>query len=571
MRPPLRALLLGLALFLEPISATADALIRSQAMFARTIAEYFVDPGRVRVELEIGLDDIAGFANLLPDDLHAKLNRGSAPLAERLTRFFAEDLVLSVDGAEPLPGRLIEVAVRSRMRRDEITGEPLEDAGADEAVLFVRLEYALPGRPASLTLHGLRATPPVSVGFVAYHGRIAVNDFRYLAAAQTLDLDWADRWYTQFRRRALRRQYFAPMSGFLYVEPYEVRKEIIVRPKDLQHWVDLGLDGRSTIPVGMQDELKRKVGAFLREHHPVEIDGRAIPADLARINFLERTLRSSRIVDPPEELGLDSALLGAIFVYPTDGLPERVTLAWDLWSPRIQQVPAASVDQAGPLPILLDPDWRVLEWRNFLKNPELPTLRVLAAPPGPLVRGVWTLRWGISLVMVALLVWSVRGRRRGAALAVRVSVAVVLAAVVWMSRDARLPHERTAEIVEALLHNVYRAFDFRGEEQIYDVLERSVSGDLLAQIFLETRRGLELESLGGARARVKGIELTALGAERAAGGAFLADVTWDVAGSVGHWGHIHQRRNRYQAKLRIAPRNGVWKLVEMQILDEVRL
>ena len=35
--------------------------------------------------------------------------------------------------------------------------------------------------------------------------------------------------------------------------PLEVRKEIVVRPKDLQQWVDLGLEGKETIPVESQE------------------------------------------------------------------------------------------------------------------------------------------------------------------------------------------------------------------------------------------------------------------------------------------------------------------------------
>ena len=42
---------------------------------------------------------------------------------------------------------------------------------------------------------------------------------------------------------------------------------------------------------------------------------------------------------------------------------------------------------------------------------------------------------------------------------------------------ARMTDERADEIVAGLLHNIYRAFDFRGEERIYDVLDRSVGGD----------------------------------------------------------------------------------------------
>jgi hypothetical protein len=42
-------------------------------------------------------------------------------------------------------------------------------------------------------------------------------------------------------------------------------------------------------------------------------------------------------------------------------------------------------------------------------------------------------------------------------------------------------------------------------------------------------------------------------------------------GSVGHWGHIHQRQNQYQARLHVAPIEGEWKLVGLDILEEKRL
>ena len=37
----------------------------------------------------------------------------------------------------------------------------------------------------------------------------------------------------------MRRQYNSPMTGFIYVEPYEVHKEIIVRPADIQRYVEM--------------------------------------------------------------------------------------------------------------------------------------------------------------------------------------------------------------------------------------------------------------------------------------------------------------------------------------------
>jgi hypothetical protein len=460
---------------------------------------------------------------------------------------------------------------RQRVRRDEITGEPLpRDEAEEDIVVFARLAYALRDKPRRVTFLSSGEARQASVGFVVYHRGIAVNDFRYLGPSQTLELDWQDPWYTRFQNRNLRRTYFAPMSGFIYVEPYEVRKEIIIRPKDLQSWIDLGLAGRESIPVEIQADLKHKAAEFLREHHSVRIDGQVIAPELARVNFLERTLRTSRVVDPPVELDAYSAILGVIFVYPTDGLPDHVTMDWDLWNPRIQKIPAVSVDQAGPLPTLLEPDFRVLEWRNFLKNPVLPTLTVLTPPPSALARWMLYLRWMVLAIgAVALVLW-VRDHQRWRGVAASVALVLTVGAF-WATRDSALSDARAQEVVSGLLHNVYRAFDFRQEEQIYDVLAKSVEGELLERIYLETRRGLELASQGGARVKVKEVTLVALRAQSADGGGFVATATWNASGSVGHWGHVHQRQNQYQAELNIQPVAGSWKLTGMNILQEERL
>ena len=548
----------------------ADAIIRSQAMLATTIVEYYVEDTGVAVELEVGLRDLEAFRNLLPDELYERLGHPPQPLSERLERFFDEDLVIQADG-EPLQGLLRSIEARPRVRRDEITGEPLAaNPDEEELVIFARLEYVLPDAPASLTFLGVRGETAASIGFVVYHNGIPANDFRYLTPIQTLDLDWQDPWYSRFRNRNLRRSYYAPMSGFIYVEPYEVRKEIIARPRDLQNWVDLGLAERSTIPVELQAELKRKAAEFLRQHHTVLIDDQAVEPELARINFLERTLRTSRVIEPPVELDTASAILGVIFVYPTDGLPERVTMDWDLWDERSERIPAAAVDQAGPLQTFLEPDYRVLEWQNFLVNPDVPTLRVLASPPGTLARSMLLVRWlFLGLALVAAFRW-LRSRRQLHGVVV-LALVLFAAASFLVGRNAALSDTRAHQIVADLLHNVYRAFDFREEEQIYDTLERSVDGDLLAQIYLETRRGLVLANQGGARAKVKEIALLDLDAKPAGRGGFVATATWNVAGSVGHWGHMHERRNQYQAELSVSPVDGVWKLVELEILLEERL
>jgi len=513
-----RLVLVALVMFAACLPVQADAIIQTRNMLSSSIAEYFVEEESVLLEME----------------------------------------------------------PRERVQRDEISGEPLPTSVVNaETVLFVRLEFSLPHRTSALTLGG-RISAQAGLGFVVYHEQVAVNDFRYLAAEQTLRLDWDDPWYSTFDTRTLRRTYFAAMSGFLYIEPFEVRKEIIVRPKDLEAWIDLGLAGRETIPVEMQADLKAAILEFLGTHHPVRIDGREVQPDYQRIDFLERTLKSSRVIDPPEELDLNAAMLGVIFVYITPGLPQTVTMHWDLFNERIQMVPASAVDQAGPLQTYLKPDFAVLEWRNFLKNPDIPTLTSLAPPSGPGERFAAALRWPGVLAALAFAAWCVAGFRRTGGLSGRHLAAVLLALLVaaggfWVNRDVRVTGDRAHDLVGGLLHNVYRAFDYHEEERIYDVLAQSVTGDLLTQVYLEARRGLELASQGGARAKVKQVELVELDARPTDGGGLAATATWVVSGSIGHWGHLHQRRNQYRAALQLHPVEGSWKLTGIEILEEERL
>jgi hypothetical protein len=571
-----RLLLLVVLAISWPASSRADAIMRTQAMSATTIAEFFVQDEGVELHLEIGMADLKAFANLLPDELYQKVVGAATPLSDRLPGFMSEEFVIIGERGDVLSGRIVEMRARERVVRDEISGEPLQSADREpETVLFVRIEYPFDGRPDSLSFGG-GLVGRANVGFVVYHETVAVNDFRYLMPAQTLELDWTDPWYSAFEARALRRSYFAPMSGFLYVEPFEVRKEIIARPKDLQSWIDLGLDGRRTIPVEMQQELKRLVGEFLREHQHVLIDGREIEPELTQVNFLERTLTSSRVIDPPREIDLNAAILGAIFVYETVDLPQTVTMDWDLFNDRIRRIPVSAVDQAGPMPSFLEPDDHVLEWRNFLKNPTMPTLTVLSSPPGPAARVAALLRWPALAVALALAAWCVASfSRRDSAFSRRLATTVLAFAVAagsfWWGRTARPSDEIVTGVVSGLLHNVYRAFDFRGEERIYDVLSASVDGDLLTRIYLEVRQGLELANQGGARVKVRQIDLVDLDARPGRNGGILATATWNVRGSVGHWGHVHQRNNQVRAELDIEAVGAVWKLTGIEILEEQRL
>ena len=126
------------------------------------------------------------------------------------------------------------------------------------------------------------------------------------------------------------------------------------------------------------------------------------------------------------------------------------------------------------------------------------------------------------------------------------------------------------KIVSPLLRNVYRAFDHRIESRVYDVLARSVDGELLRKLYLETITALTLDGREGTRVLITDFEATVdKVSPHPESGGFIAECTWSVLGNVGHWGHAHPRYNGYKAKLTVQPMKGEWKLTALDV-QEVR-
>ena len=138
---------------------------------------------------------------------------------------------------------------------------------------------------------------------------------------------------------------------------------------------------------------------------------------------------------------------------------------------------------------------------------------------------------------------------------------------------AQLDDSQAVPVLEALLKNIYRAFDFREEGVVYDKLALSVRGDLLEQIYLQHRQSFAIQKAGGAQAKIKQVAVESVQVQPRETGSqeMHADVTWTAMGTVGHWGHVHMRQNRYQARLTLNPADGHWTVTGLTLLDEQRI
>ena len=99
-----------------------------------------------------------------------------------------------------------------------------------------------------------------------------------------------------------------------------------------------------------------------------------------------------------------------------------------------------------------------------------------------------------------------------------------------------------------------------------------VTGEQLVDVYLESRRALELESRGGALVRTDEVVVRDVrSVRRTNDGGFELDAVWTVGGSVNHFGHEHFRQNRYDAFITVVPSGDTWKIAGVELIDERRV
>ncbi len=577
--------------------AHADWINLTGSETAPNIAEIYVLDDRVHVKLEVYVGDLDKFDDLVPDDW-LRDSSGRPGRDERLARFSREGLQFVTDTGEQLMAEAVTIEPRLRVDRQSpfagmvnpITRSRVPEAPADKRVLYVELDYPFEGKPTSLTM-----VPPLdegsdiasaTIGFIAYHKSVPVIDFRYLGGAAHLTLDWSDPWYSKFRNVNLKRHHASALMTFLYVEPYEVRHEILTRVKDLEEWMDLGLRGSEFIEVDELEPLKQRIGDFMLGRNKVQVDGEDGDPILDRTNYVTVGIKGIQVVEVPERMEISTAIVGVILTYITDGIPQEVTVDWDLFTEQVQRVPATSTDPAGPLPTYVSPDDNVHTWTNYLKNYKIPTVVEVAVAGSFGKVEIPAISAGSGLLGLFSLLWLWLRKRAGGASPLLLTATLVLgvgALVTWpyarveVDRPAALAGtleaEQSSALVETLLKNVYRAFDFREEDDVYDKLALTVSGDLLADIYLQSRQSFAVQQAGGAQAKVQEVAIQEANATRRGDGGLGYDVRakWTAMGTVGHWGHTHIRQNLYDAVLTIEAVDGSWKIKGMEVLEESRI
>ncbi|QSA97722.1 hypothetical protein [Methylococcus sp. EFPC2] len=468
----------------------------------QAVAEARLVPGRLSVNLKIksvAMPDLARRTGVASDD--------AGMIAARLLRF--------QDGSGKLPN-----GTPAAVRRVD----PDSAGSAAEAYVEAELEFALDGEPAELTIKPADGLADKTLGLVFLHRGIPVGDLFPLNKPVKLDVNHADPWRSRFDDPELVRRHAEPRT-YVYLEAYEVRQESVLRLSDLEPYLNLGLkDARFVEPTEL-DGVKEKIGAFMAAKHALTIDGRNLPGQLDRVEFLAYGAAGLRPVDDAGRLETATAVLGVIQVYLTERPAQTLSVDWDLF-------PDGSDKRAVS----------VLHGRETFDG------YVTRQQP----RYTWSRDEAFEPVADS-------AGDDAASAGLQPSV------VLNITDEARLK-----DMLRPLLHNAYRAFQLRDEEAVYDRLAKSLDGPLLEDTYLQHRRALlqRAKGLGGV-GRVERVTITEAHAL-----AFPnrsdpeVRVRWIAHGVVAHWGHSHPRDNYYEARLRIhGDEEGAWKIVALHFVD----
>ena len=576
----LRFFVLIIVLLFFGLPAKADFISLIKADECETIIEVFIEDGQIKVTYEIGLLDWKYFKEIIPGDLLNEELREYIE-SEGKNYFYKNVFKVNADG-KILIGEIVRQEVMPRKYRASLyTGVVNKNSKVSKQMLFVEIIYPLTNKPKKVVI-----TPPIeegktstfaNIGFVTYHKRIPVNDLRYLGQSVTLNLDWKDPWYSKFNNINLRRHHQSSLMSFLYVDPYEVRHEVLVRVKDLDEWLDLGYDLDDTIEIADQDLLKDKISAFLVNRNIVTIDGKVGKPIIDKIHFVKWSLAGIQIQEIKEPMDYSSAVIGVIFAYPHDSIAQNISINWDMFSDKIKTIPNVATDPVGPMPYNLKQDDNVLVWTNFMKKYKLPTISEVEVsyakvPVLYLIALVFiifglvkvfktykrsNLKYGLIILLGALFI--------GLGSYFKQSITIPF------MQQSSFSKPEASSVISHLLKNTYRAFDFREESDIYDKLAISNDENLLAELYIQTKKSMVLESQGGIQVKVKDVEAIDVEEVSSDADGISFRCKWIVKGDVGHWGHIHSRTNQYEAILHIKPENNVWKLNDIHIIEEVRL
>ncbi len=363
-----------------------------------------------------------------------------------------------------------------------------------------------------------------------------------------------------------------PVRGFIAVEAFELRLSALLRP---YAYKEVWRIQRDFIGPDEKEQVLANVMTLLSSGVIVRSGGKNLTFTQSQVRFVTPHPERGYVTDDREEIPLGDALIGISFSTVASDVQD-LEIEW-LWFPPGQgRVVVEITGGAKPAARYATYQSKIVKWKPE-GGMSLPTLVAV-----PIVERVsrgylpYMLYGGVGLLVLAGLVVLVKKAESPGWIGwlLLFGIGLSVASFRTAGEFARIPESDDAgELTYRLLRNTYHAFDYRDESQIYDTLEKSVSGSLLEQVYLEIMQSLELESQGGPRVKIKDLALRECEVESSnkKTARFRVKAEWITVGEVTHWGHTHERTNRYEAMIDVRAFGMKWKIAGMELINEERL
>ena len=403
--------------------------------------------------------------------------------------------------------------------------------------------------------------------------------------------EW-EAWFAVQREKTLGISSYGSVYSFIYITDREVRHEVLIPLATLAALIDIDRKDQSFLEVDEQAGAAEKVKAFFGAGNPVTIDGIEVKPVFDRVDFYGLDLSDFAVRPEKRKVSMASGRVGVIMSYSAKSRPTEVSVEWNLLSNTIREVDSVviayqKVDKTKfskflsenvyrwtapdrpPLPAITELSGTI-DWQKYK-----PTLTVSWA-----TIGLWAV--AASLLMCGLFfaksVWLYLALAcAGLIGSYFVSdIAVATYDHPWRQpKQFQISDEEAADVFGRLHANIFRAFDYVDESDVYQALAKSVDGDLLRDLYLQVNSSLRDQEQGGSVAVIEKVELVdgnllpVSEARQQSAISFGYKANWTLAGTIEHWGHIHERTNRYQARflvelLEAENGTGGWKITNIQ-------
>ncbi len=372
-------------------------------------------------------------------------------------------------------------------------------------------------------------------------------------------------------------------QGYLYVEPYQTRFEVLFDAATVLAWLAPDAPLPASLSPEQQKQITDKALPLASDWCALATSSQSLSVPQPLVAVIKGLPGNTLPLKEGEDVALNQALVGFMWEFATPPGPDELNVTWKGWIRGTTKLPMrvffGLLSETGEIHSTV----KTFRWRNQGRMPRPAPL--VAVPqfelPQPFYLPLGGILWLVSGIVFYTYLKVKDHKLPGGSLPY---LAVWLLGGVLMSQLLKLPIyldsaakevtqvAEAQKIVSPLLRNVYRAFDHHSESDVYDVLARSVDGELLRKLYLETIQALTLDGREGTRVTIAEFSATVdKVTPNPKGPGFLADCNWMARGIVGHWGHSHPRVNIYNARLTITPVKDEWKLTGLEVQEVRRL